>query len=72
MVFRCLPDGSKFEVLGHNFRNNYEVATDSFGTLWQSDNDDDGNALCELTLSWNMEIMGMGMNVPVRDGRFRE
>ena len=43
MVFRCLPDGSKFEVLGHNFRNNYEVATDSFGTLWQSDNDDDGN-----------------------------
>ena len=27
----------------HNFRNNYEVAVDSFGTLWQSDNDDDGN-----------------------------
>lgn len=43
MVFRCNPDGSGFEVLGHNFRNNYEVAVDSFGTLWQSDNDDDGN-----------------------------
>jgi putative membrane-bound dehydrogenase-like protein len=43
MVFRCNPDGSEFEVLGHNFRNNYEVAVDSFGTLWQSDNDDDGN-----------------------------
>jgi putative membrane-bound dehydrogenase-like protein len=43
MVFRCLPDGSDFEVLGHNFRNNYEVAVDAFGTLWQSDNDDDGN-----------------------------
>mgnify|MGYP006274921023 CR=1 FL=1 len=43
MVFRCLPDGTGFEVLGHNFRNNYEVAVDSFGTLWQSDNDDDGN-----------------------------
>ena len=43
MVFRCDPDGSHFEVLGHNFRNNYEVAVDSFGTLWQSDNDDDGN-----------------------------
>ena len=27
----------------NNFRNNYEVAVDSFGTLWQSDNDDDGN-----------------------------
>ncbi len=43
MVFRCNPDGSNFEVLGHNFRNNYEVAVDSYGTLWQSDNDDDGN-----------------------------
>jgi putative membrane-bound dehydrogenase-like protein len=43
MVFRCRPDGSDFEVLGHNFRNNYEVAVDSFGALWQSDNDDDGN-----------------------------
>ncbi|RMG35416.1 MAG: dehydrogenase [Planctomycetota bacterium] len=43
MVFRCDMDGSNFEVLAHNFRNNYEVAVDSFGTLWQSDNDDDGN-----------------------------
>lgn len=43
MVFRCNMDGSEFEVLGHNFRNNYEVCIDSFGTLWQSDNDDDGN-----------------------------
>ena len=43
MVFRCNLDGTEFEVLAHNFRNNYEVAVDSFGTLWQSDNDDDGN-----------------------------
>ncbi len=43
MVFRCNIDGSDMEVLGHNFRNNYEVTIDSFGTLWQSDNDDDGN-----------------------------
>ncbi|PYI79762.1 MAG: hypothetical protein DME26_22855 [Verrucomicrobia bacterium] len=43
MVFRCNLDGSEFETLGWNFRNNYEVAVDSFGTLWQSDNDDDGN-----------------------------
>ena len=43
MVFRCNPDGSELEVLGHNFRNNYEAAVDSFGALWQSDNDDDGN-----------------------------
>ena len=43
MVFRMNVDGSELEVLGNNFRNNYEVTIDSFGTLWQSDNDDDGN-----------------------------
>ena len=48
MVFRCDIDlaaskASNVEVLGHNFRNNYEVAVDSFGAMWQSDNDDDGN-----------------------------
>ncbi|MDB5276296.1 MAG: c-type cytochrome [Ferruginibacter sp.] len=43
MVFRCDMDGSHVECLGNNFRNPYEVAVDSYGTLWQSDNDDDGN-----------------------------
>ncbi|MCW3118598.1 MAG: c-type cytochrome, partial [Chitinophagaceae bacterium] len=43
MVFRCDTDGSHVECLGQNFRNPYEVAVDSYGTLWQSDNDDDGN-----------------------------
>jgi putative membrane-bound dehydrogenase-like protein len=43
MVFRCNPDGSQVECLGQNFRNNYELAVDSYGTIWQSDNDDDGN-----------------------------
>ncbi|MCW3112182.1 MAG: c-type cytochrome [Segetibacter sp.] len=43
MVMRCNPDGSQVEVLAQNFRNPYEVAVDSYGTLWQSDNDDDGN-----------------------------
>lgn len=43
MVFRCNMDGSEFETLGWNFRNNWEVSIDSYGTLWQSDNDDDGN-----------------------------
>ncbi len=37
MPFRCNLDGSQFEVLGYNFRNNYEVTVDSFGALWQSD-----------------------------------
>jgi putative membrane-bound dehydrogenase-like protein len=43
LVLRCELDGSKVEVLANNFRNNYEVTIDPFGTLWQSDNDDDGN-----------------------------
>lgn len=43
LVFRCNMDGSDLQVLGYNFRNNYEVCVDSFGTMWQSDNDDDGN-----------------------------
>lgn len=43
IVMRAAPDGSQVEVLGHNFRNNFEVAVDPYGTMWQSDNDDDGN-----------------------------
>jgi len=43
MVFRCDPDGSNVETLGWNFRNNWEASVDSFGSIWQSDNDDDGN-----------------------------
>jgi putative membrane-bound dehydrogenase-like protein len=58
MVFRCRPDGSDFEVLAHNFRNNYEVAVDSFGGLWQSDNDDDGNR--STRINWVMEYGNYG------------
>jgi putative membrane-bound dehydrogenase-like protein len=43
MVYRMNPDGSEVEILGWNFRNNFEVTTDSYGRMWQSDNDDDGN-----------------------------
>ncbi|WP_419698972.1 PVC-type heme-binding CxxCH protein [Mucilaginibacter sp. NFX135] len=43
MLFRCDPDGTHVECLGHNFRNEYESAVDSYGNIWQSDNDDDGN-----------------------------
>ncbi len=85
MVFRCRADGSGFEVLGHNFRNNYEVAPDSFGTLWQSDNDDDGNQSVrinyvmengnfgytdELTgAGWQEERTGAHPEVPMRHWR---
>jgi putative membrane-bound dehydrogenase-like protein len=71
MVFRCKPDGTDFEVLGHNFRNNYEVAVDSFGTLWQSDNDDDGNRGVRINFvmeygnyGYKDELTGAGWQVP--------
>lgn len=58
MVFRTNLDGTEFEVLGHNFRNNYEVAVDSYGTLWQSDNDDDGNR--SVRINYVMEYGNYG------------
>jgi putative membrane-bound dehydrogenase-like protein len=48
MVLRCDPEGKSFEVLGHNFRNNYEPCIDSYGNIFQSDNDDDGNESCRV------------------------
>ena len=48
MVLRFEEGDQTMEVLGHNFRNNYEPCIDSYGNIWQSDNDDDGNASCRL------------------------
>ncbi len=42
-VWRCDLDGTNLELIAHNFRNNYEACVDSFGEIWLSDNDDDGN-----------------------------
>lgn len=42
-VWRCDQDGTNLELIAHNFRNNYECCVDSFGEIWLSDNDDDGN-----------------------------
>lgn len=63
MVLRCdlnLETGevTNVETLGSNFRNNYEVTIDSFGTLWQSDNDDDGNKA--VRINYVMEFGNYG------------
>ena len=58
MVFRCNEDGSDFETLGWNFRNNWEAAVDSFGSVWQSDNDDDGNR--GVRINYAMEFGNYG------------
>ncbi len=71
MVFRCELDGSKVEMLAWNFRNNWEVAIDSFGTMWQSDNDDDGNKGVRINYlmefgnyGFKDEMTGAGWQVP--------
>lgn len=82
MVFRMNQDGSGLEVLGHNFRNNYEVAVDAYGTLWQSDNDDDGNRAVRINYvmeygnfgyrdeitgdHWSARRTGMHADIPLR------
>ncbi len=82
MVFRSNMDGSEFEVLAHNFRNNYELAVDSYGTLWQSDNDDDGNKAVRINFvmeygnygftdemtgaGWRTRRTGMAEDIPTR------
>ncbi len=49
LVLRMNHDGSDIEVMGHNFRNNYEVAVNAMGELFTADNDDDGNRSCRTT-----------------------
>ena len=82
MVFRSHRDESHVEVLGHNFRNSYELAGDAYGTLWQSGNDDDGNRGVrinyvmefgnygyhdELTgAHWSVRRTGMHQEIPLR------
>ena len=42
-VWQHDPDGKNLELIAHNFRNNLRtVRVDSFGTVFLSDNDDDG------------------------------
>jgi putative membrane-bound dehydrogenase-like protein len=63
MAFRCDLDGKNFETLGWNFRNNYELTVDSFGTVWQSDNDDDGNQ--GVRINYVMEGGNFGFKNPL-------
>mgnify|MGYP006115151443 FL=1 len=87
MIFRSDRDGSNIEVLAHNFRNNYEVAVDSYGTLWQSDNDDDGNRGARINFvmeygnygykdemtgaGWRAPRTGMNDSIPLRHWHHR-
>ena len=37
---RMRPDGTNVTIIGHNYRNSFEQTINSFGDLYQSDNDD--------------------------------
>jgi len=37
---RIAPDGSGLQIVGHGFRNSYELCVNSFGDIFQNDNDD--------------------------------
>lgn len=70
MVFRCDFAGGNFETVAWNFRNNYETALDSFGTLWQSDNDDDGNQ--GVRINFVMEFGNYGYRNEINGGSWTD
>ena len=55
-------DGTNFEVLGYRQRNNYETCVDSFGHVFTSDNDDDGERGCRMI--WLMDGGDYGYRTP--------
>jgi putative membrane-bound dehydrogenase-like protein len=57
LALRIEPDATRLAVVAHNFRNAYELAIDSFGDLWQNDNDDQVMT-CRMT--WLMEGANAG------------
>ncbi len=57
LALRMDKDGRGLKVMGHNFRNSYEVIPDSYGQLWQNDNDDQV-VTCRAT--WLMESGNAG------------
>ncbi len=52
-MMRCNLDGSGVEAIATDFRNPYELAVDSFGNIWCSDNDQDG--LKAVRICWILD-----------------
>jgi len=61
-TLRVNLDGTNFEVLGYRQRNNYETCVDSFGHVFTSDNDDDGERGCRTI--WLMDGGDYGYMTP--------
>ncbi len=58
LALRMSDDGTKMRVIGQNFRNPYELTLDSFGNVFQNDNDD--TISCRVT--WVMEYGSLGFS----------
>ena len=55
-------DGTQFEIICDRQRNNYETSLNSFGNIFTSDNDDDGNRGCRVI--WAMDGGHYGYHTP--------
>jgi putative membrane-bound dehydrogenase-like protein len=61
-TLRANRDGTQFEILCDRQRNNYETSLNSFGNIFTSDNDDDGNRGCRVI--WVMDGGHYGYHTP--------
>jgi putative membrane-bound dehydrogenase-like protein len=72
-MIRCEADGTLLEDFAVNFRNPLELAVDSFGNVWCSDNDNDGLKsvrICWILEGGNYGWFGMPENIRNPDGGF--
>ncbi len=61
-TLRVNRDGTEFEIICDRQRNNYETCLNSFGNIFTSDNDDDGNRGCRVI--WAMDGGHYGYHTP--------
>ncbi len=61
-TLRVNRDGTEFEIICDRQRNNYETSLNSFGNIFTSDNDDDGNRGCRVI--WAMDGGHYGYHTP--------
>ena len=61
-TLRVNRDGTEFEIICDRQRNNYETSMNSFGNIFTSDNDDDGNRGCRVI--WAMDGGHYGYRTP--------
>ena len=61
-TLRVNRDGTQFEIICDRQRNNYETCLNSFGNIFTSDNDDDGNRGCRVI--WAMDGGHYGYKTP--------